>query len=135
MANPRPIAPGLFTEEAGGPRLLAGRCTSCHSLHFPAADTCSYCGAGAVGEAIGPRGTLRLFTVVSSAPPGYAGPVPYGFGVVEVEGSGLCVVSRLDETSIERLRPGLPMRLRVAPLFTDAEGREVRSWSFARDDA
>ena len=135
MGKARPIAPGLFTEDVGEPRLLAGRCASCRELHFPAADTCPYCGAGAVAQPIGSRGTLRLFTVVATAPPGYRGPVPYGFGVVEVEASGLCVVSRLEEAALERLAPGLPMHLVIAPLFSDAEGCDVLSWSFARDES
>lgn len=135
MGETRPIAPGLFVSEAVGPRLIAGRCRACHELHFPAADTCPYCADEAAPEQIGPRGTLCLFTVVRTAPPGYVGPVPYGFGVIELHGTGLCVLARLDETSLERLRPGLPMQLRIAPLFTDADGREVLSWSFAVDGA
>ena len=133
MGETRPIAPGLFVAGDAGPRLLAARCESCHQLHFPAAETCPYCAERAVPEAVGPRGTLRLFTVVRTAPPGYQGPVPYGFGVVEMEATGLCVLSRLDETALARLRPGLPVTLRIAPLFTDAGGREVLSWSFAVD--
>ena len=131
MGDSRPIAPGLFTDDPA--RLLAGRCGTCRALHFPAAETCPYCGAAATPEPVGPQGTLRLFTVVHTAPPGYLGPVPYGFGVVEIDGTGLCVLGRLDETRIERLRPGLPMRLRIAPLFTDADGAAVRSWSFAAE--
>ncbi|HWP64761.1 MAG TPA: OB-fold domain-containing protein [Candidatus Limnocylindria bacterium] len=133
MGASRPIAPGLFT--ADPPRLLAARCDACRELHFPAGDTCPYCGAGASVEAVGPQATLRLFTVVTTAPPGYAGPVPYGFGVVELDGTGLCVLGRLEETVFERLRPGLPMQLRIAPLFTDSDGRDVLSWSFAADGA
>ena len=131
MGETRPIAPGLFGDDAATPRLLAGRCSTCHELHFPATDTCPYCGGGAATEPIGPEATLRLFTVVQNAPPGYQGPVPYAFGVVEMNDTGLCVLGRLDETSLERLRPGLSMRLRIAPLFTDADGRAVLSWSFA----
>jgi uncharacterized OB-fold protein len=67
---------------------------------------------------------------VSSRPPGYRGPLPYGFGVVELDG-GLRVVARLTEARLERLRPGLPMRLVVEPLFDDDEGRPVLSWAFA----
>jgi uncharacterized OB-fold protein len=135
MGKVRPIAPGLFTEDVGDPRLVAGRCARCRELHFPATDTCPYCGAGAVAEPVGPRGTLRLFTVVATAPPGYRGPVPYGFGVVELEASGLCVLTRLEETSLERLRPGLAMRLVIGELCTDAEGCSVLSWSFVGADS
>ena len=69
-----------------------------------------------------------------TAPPGYRGPVPYGFGVVELA-DGLRIVTCLTESRLERLRPGLPMRLVVAPLFTDEAGRPVLSWAFRPEDA
>lgn len=128
--EPRPIAPGLFVIDPGGPRLIAGRCTACGQRHFPAAESCPYCGRDAEPERVGPRGTLRLFTVVHTAPPGYGGPLPYGMGVVELDGMGLEVVTRLDETDLARLRPGLTMELRVAPLFADAGGAPVLCWTF-----
>ena len=133
MGDTRPIAPGLFVVDDAEPRLLVGRCESCGDLHFPAVETCPYCGRYAIPTAIGPCGTLRLFTVIQTAPPGYRGPVPYGFGVVEIDTTGLCVLSRLDESSLAGLRPGLPLRLRIAPLFTDPDGCDVLSWSFAVD--
>jgi hypothetical protein len=126
----RPITEGLFVEDADGPRLLAGRCPACARLHFPAAPVCPYCGSDGCAEArVGPEGRLCLYTAIVSPPPGYRGPVPYGFGVVELAG-GLRVIARLGEARLERLRPGLPVRLAVEPLFTDDEGREVRSYVF-----
>jgi uncharacterized OB-fold protein len=130
MAATRPIAPGLFTEDADEPRLVAARCPACARLQFPAAETCPYCAAdGCRPVPVGPAGTLCLYTAVTSRPPGYRGELPYGFGVVELP-EGLRVVTRLTEHRIERLRPGLPVRLVVAPLFTDDEGRGVLSWAF-----
>ena len=85
---PRPIAPGLFETSADGPRLRAARCAACGKLHFPATATCPYCGSETTTPTlVGPAGHLRLFTVVASRPPGYRGPLPYGFGVVEVDGT------------------------------------------------
>jgi len=131
MPDPRPIAPGLFTVGPDGPTLAAARCAACTRMHFPAGPACPYCAAADVRPAVvGPTGRLWLFTVVTSRPPGYRGPLPYGFGVVELDG-GLRVVARLTEARLERLRPGLPMRLVVEPLFDDDEGRPVLSWAFA----
>jgi len=128
VAESRPIRPGLF--DADGPALIAARCAECGKPHFPASGTCPYCAAGGCETIrVGPDGTLRLFTVVASEPPGYRGPLPYGFGVVEVDG-GLCLVSRLTETRLERLRPGLPVRLVVEPLYADDAG-PVLSYAFA----
>jgi uncharacterized OB-fold protein len=128
--TPRPITTGLFVEDADGPRLLAGRCAGCSRLHFPAGPVCPYCGSdGAVEVRVGPRGRLRLYTAVLTAPPGYRGPVPYGFGVVELDG-GLAVITRLGEARPERLRPGLPVSLAIEPLFTDDAGAQVLSYVF-----
>ncbi|HEV7733107.1 MAG TPA: OB-fold domain-containing protein [Candidatus Binatia bacterium] len=131
MSTARPITPGLFRDEPDGPRLLAGRCAACSRLHFPATSTCPYCGtADATPAAIGARGTLWLWTVVSTRPPGYRGPVPFGFGVVELADDGLRVVTRLTEADLASLRHGLPMRLVLDTLFTDDEGADVVSYAY-----
>ena len=135
MPDSRPITPGLFRDDDGGPHLLTGRCRRCARRHFPVAPTCPYCGAdGCLETPAGPRGRLCLYTVVLTAPPGYRGPVPYGFGVVEVD-DGLRVITRLTESRPERLRPGLAVHLVLEPLFTDDEGRAVVSYAFRPEDA
>ena len=128
-----PIQPGLFTlpGDPRGIRLLASRCPGCGRHHFPAAETCPYCrGDGCEAAAVGARGRIYLATVVTAAPPGYRGPVPYGFGVVELE-EGLRVVTRLADARIESLAPGTPVELQVAPLFRNEDGDEVLSFSYA----
>jgi uncharacterized OB-fold protein len=128
-----PIHPGLFTlpGDPRGPRLLAARCAACAGLHFPAGETCPWCGAeGCSEEAIGAEGTLSLWTTVRNAPPGYRGPIPYGFGVVDLP-EGLRVVARLTESRDENLRAGLPLVLEVAPLFVDDAGDEVLGFAYA----
>lgn len=131
MPEPRPIAPGLLGHGPHGPTLVVGRCGGCRRLHFPLGPACPYCAAADCAAAeVGPAGRLCLFTVVSNRPPGYRGPLPYGFGVVEMAG-GLRVITRLTESRLDRLRAGLPMRLVVEPLFTDDDGRPVLAWAFA----
>ena len=131
MSAVRPIAPGLFVHGPDGPRLLAGRCRACAKSHFPVGPVCPYCGVDEPAESqVGPGGHLKLFTAVLAKPPGYRGEVPYGFGVVELDG-GLEVITRLTEARIERLRPGVPMRLVIEPLFTDEDGTAVVTYAFA----
>ena len=55
--------------------------------------------------------TLWAWTAVTAAPPGYAGPVPFGFGVVELMHEQLRVITRLTEPDPARLAFGQPMRL------------------------
>lgn len=127
-----PIHPGLFTlpDDPRGPRLLAGRCTTCGKHHFPAGATCPYCsGADCTVATVGARGTLWLHTVVNARPPGYRGPLPYGFGIVDLP-EGLRVVTRLAESRLEELRPGMPLALEIAPLFVNDAGDEVLSFAY-----
>jgi uncharacterized OB-fold protein len=132
MPDARPVAPDLFVATPDGVRLVAGRCRTCARHHFPASPVCPWCGAdGAAREPVGPTGRLWLWTVVTSRPPGYRGTLPFGFGVVEIDGIGLRVVTRLTETRCDALREGLPMRLVVDALCTDEDGTPVQTWAFA----
>ncbi len=134
MSDPRPIAAGLFVDHPAGPFLLAGRCPHCTKAHFPAGPVCPYCAADGCSEVrVGPRGHLWLYTAVATRPPGYRGDVPFGFGVVEVDG-GLRVITRLTEARLERLRVGLPMRLVVVPLHRDDAGTTVVTYAFMPED-
>ena len=75
-------------------------------------------------------GSLWAWTAVTTAPPGYQGPVPYGVGVVELP-EGIRVITHLTVSDPAALALGQAMELRVVPLHTDAEGNEVVTYSFA----
>lgn len=123
-----PIHDGLFTEDG---TLLGGRCPDCAQWHFPADADCPYCsGERCETRPLSDRGTLWLFTGVTTRPPGYLGEVPFGFGVVELP-EGLRVISRLTEADPARLRFGMPMELVIVPSHVDDEGREVLTYAFA----
>jgi uncharacterized OB-fold protein len=86
---------------------------------------CPYSGADDVElVALPSTGRLWLWTSVTTAPPGYSGPVPYGFGVVELDGIGLRVVGRVRESDPDVLHEGQAMRV-VAQLIDD-----VTVWAF-----
>jgi len=110
-----------------GEGLIGGSCGACARRHFPAAGTCPWCGAEGIEEVrLATEGSLWAWTVVHTAPPGYEGPVPFGFGVVELADDGLHVVTRLTESEPERLALGAPMRFTTAPVSDDAS-----TWAFA----
>jgi uncharacterized protein len=130
----RPVAPGLFDLDAdGGITLLGGYSPSSGLHHFPRFAACPYTGADDVEPARLPdRGTLWAWTAVTAAPPGYVGPVPFGFGVVELT-DGLRVVTRITETDPAALELGLAMRLVADVIAVDDDGTEVVAWAFAPD--
>jgi uncharacterized OB-fold protein len=125
-----PVRDGLFTD-GDRPRLLGGRCPACGHHSFPRHTTCPYCAASDVAPVeLSPTGRLWAWTAVTTAPPGYAGAVPYGFGVVELP-EGLRVVSRLTEPDPALLAAGQEMALVVVPVGADEDGRPVTSYAFA----
>lgn len=130
MAPRVPVRAGLFADE-DPPQLLGGRCRSCGNPHFPRQEDCPYCSSSEVEDArFAGGGRLWAHTAVTAAPPGYAGDVPYGFGIVELP-AGLRVVGRLTESDPARLVTGQAMDLVVVALHFDEEGHEVVTYAFA----
>lgn len=127
-----PVAEGLFRlDDDGTLTLTGGFSLASGRSHFPRLTTCPYSGAGDVEAVDLPRqGTLWLWTAVTAPPPGYAGPVPYGFGVVELS-DGLRVIGRLTEADPAALHEGQPMEVVPEVLGTDDDGNELVTWAFA----
>jgi uncharacterized OB-fold protein len=124
------VRDGLFTD-TDPTRLLGSRCDECGRHHFPRHDTCPYCSSDrTLPVELSATGRLWAWTAVTTAPPGYRGDVPYGFGVVELP-EGLRVVSRLTEADPARLSAGQAMTLVVVPVHVDDGGRRVVSYAFA----
>ena len=53
---------------------------------------------------------------MTAAPPGYEGPVPYGFGVVSLPADGIQVVTRLVEADPSTLQEGDAVHFTTVPL-------------------
>lgn len=121
----------LAQDDDGGVTLLGGWSATSGRHHFPPAPLCPYTGADDVEVVPLPRrGTLWAWTAVTSAPPGYEGPVPYGFGIVELGEAGLRVVGRLTVSDPAALRFGQPMEVVAEELpGPSGDGRVV--WAFA----
>ena len=118
---------GLFElDEDGTLDLVGGYSPTSDRFHFPVLPTCPYSGAADVQRVLLSRdGTLWAWTAVTAPPPGYDGPTPYGFGVVELTREQLRVVTRLTESDPARLQFGQPMVL-VADELHDG----VVTWAF-----
>jgi uncharacterized OB-fold protein len=128
----RAIAPELFDLDADGNLTLLGGYSPTSGLHhFPRVSICPYTGADDVeGARLADRGTLWAWTAVTAAPPGYSGPVPFGFGIVELP-DGLRVVTRITEADPAALGFGMAMRLVADVVAVDDDGTEVVAWAFA----
>jgi uncharacterized protein len=102
--SPPPIDPGVLRVDEDGVTLLGGWSPTSGLRHFPPSPVCPFTGADDVEPVDLPRaGTVWLHTTVTVAPPGYSGPVPYGLGIVELDGDPLLrVVARLSGEGVAR---------------------------------
>jgi uncharacterized OB-fold protein len=124
------IIDGLFRVEGESLTLLGGYSASSGLRHFPRRPVCPFTGADDVTD-VDLTGTGRLlwWTSVQTAPPGYQGPVPYGLGVVALDGEPeLRVVGRLTVSDPSELDTG--DRMRTVPVELDTEDGPRVTWAF-----
>ncbi len=132
MTAQRSIQPGVFELcDDGSCVLVGGYSPTSARYHFPLQPVCPYSGATDVERVeLSREGTLWGWTAVTAAPPGYDGPVPYGFGVVELTHEQLRVVTRLTESDPSALEFGAAMRLVPDVVGRDDDGTDVAVWAF-----
>ncbi len=123
------IEPRVLRVDADGVVLLGGFSPSSGLRHFPRAVVCPFSGADDVRPVDLPAGgTVWLETTVSAPPPGYSGRVPYGLGVVELDGEPcLRVVTRF----VTDVEPGMRVHL-VTEEVPGPDGPAL-TWAFASD--
>ncbi len=127
--SPTELHEGLVARVDGEPRLVAGYSPTSKRFHFPRAEVCPFSGAADVEpRTLSSTGALWAWTAVTAPPPGYSGPVPYGFGVVELP-EGIRVVTRITESNPGALRAGQPMVLVLDTVATDDGERSIYAFA------
>ena len=131
-----PVAEGLFSETADGPRLLGSRCVSCATPYFPRSAVCHNpeCRESKMEEvSFGPRGTLWSCAIQNYPPPAparYEEPYsPYALGMVDMP-EGLRVLGRISTDDPESVEVGVEVELVLERLYLDENGNEVITWKF-----
>ena len=129
-----PFKEGMWIMGSDGePRLLGSRCPSCGELFFPKKenDICAHCQhEGLEDTSLSPRGKIVSFTTVMQSPAGghYHGPVPFSFGLVDLD-DGVRVETQLGG-DFEKLRVGMDVELAIENLYKDQEGNEIQIFRF-----
>ncbi len=131
MSATRLVEPALFDADATA--LVGSVCDDCGTTAFPAQDGCSRCSGSAVRTTSLPtQGTLWAYTVQCFEPKRPyrtdGAFTPFGLGYVDL--GAVIVESRLTVADVDALRPGLPVRLVLEPLFTDEDGTTVLGFAF-----
>lgn len=131
-----PHACNFTTSEQGEVLLRGGYCATSGRYHFPLSDCCPFSGATDVEAVILPRiGHLVYWTVVTAPPPGYFGPVPYGLGIVTLEGLDLQLVTRLNLLMLETAAIGRRLTLEIEYIPGSPGEPDVPMWRFGSEES
>jgi hypothetical protein len=87
-------------------RLEAGKCKKCGHINFPGRLICPECGAREFETIrLGGKGKLETFTIICTAPDGFADLAPYAVGIVEME-EGIKVLAQITDCNPHDLKIG-----------------------------
>jgi uncharacterized OB-fold protein len=133
-----PIREDLFTtplDDLSQVKLCGSRCQNCGEVFLGKASACGNCAADKLSHLeFSNQATLWSYTVIRYQPPGdYKGSVdpyvPYVLGLVELP-EGIRILAPLTERDTDKIKIDMPLKLVVAPLYTDDDGNEVVAFSY-----
>ncbi|SNR53687.1 Zn-ribbon domain-containing OB-fold protein [Blastococcus mobilis] len=122
-----PFREGLFREGPDGPALLAGRCTRCGRVSFPAPDMCLDC-RGRELETVELGGEAELLCATTVHMPNRHFPPGHAVGFVVLPG-GVRIFTQLRPVEDKPFRSGMPMELEIAPLWREDDA-DVLAYRF-----
>jgi uncharacterized OB-fold protein len=101
-------------------RLEAGKCSSCGKIYYPPRLVC-VCGGREFAQIPLPMdGKLVTFTIIRVGPSDFAAEVPYGLGIVELDG-GVRLMAQLVDVPLDEIKTGMPVRLEFRKIYQEGE--------------
>jgi len=90
-------------------RLEAGKCKKCGHINFPNRLICPECGAREFETIrLSGKGKLETYTVIHTAPDGFADLAPYAVGIVELQ-EGVKILAQITDCNPADLKIGDPL--------------------------
>jgi len=87
------------------------RCTSCGAMHFPPRRICDQCGGRDFRrQPMSETGKVVTYTVIRTAPPGFANQVPYVVAVLEMD-DGTRLMAQVADVAPNEVRIGMKVTL------------------------
>lgn len=110
-------------------KLYGTRCVQCSTVYTPPRKMCARCFRDADGWVeVGPEGTLLTYTVVRYANELQPLKVPFGYGVIKLDGSSTGLVHLLHEFEWGTICAGM----RVAPVFNEQRKGHILDIAYFR---
>lgn len=101
-------------------RLEAAKCAGCGKIYYPPRRVC-VCGSREFETAYLPNtGKVVTYTIIRVGPSDFADEVPYGLGIVELDG-GVRLMAQLVDVPLDEIKTGMPVRLEFRKIYQEGE--------------
>ena len=101
-------------------RLEAGKCSSCGKIYYPPRLVCVCGGRDFETVALSGTGKVVTYTIIRVGPSDFVEEVPYGLGIVEVDG-GVRLMAQIVDVPLDDIKTGMPVRLEFRKIYQEGE--------------
>ncbi len=101
-------------------RLEAGKCSSCGNVYYPPRRVCPCGGREFETVELPNTGKVVTYTIIRVGPSDFADEVPYGLGIVELDG-GVRLMAQLVDVPLDDIKTGMPVTLEFRKIYQEGE--------------
>jgi uncharacterized OB-fold protein len=101
-------------------RLEAAKCASCGKIYYPPRRVCPCGGREFETVELPNTGKVVTYTIIRVGPSDFVEEVPYGLGIVELDG-GVRLMAQLVDVPLEEIKTGMPVRLEFRKIYQEGE--------------
>ena len=101
-------------------RLEAAKCAGCGKIYYPPRRVCVCGGRDFETVTLSDTGKVVTYTIIRVGPSDFVEEVPYGLGIVEVDG-GVRLMAQLVDVPLEEIKTGMPVRLEFRKIYEEGK--------------
>lgn len=101
-------------------RLEAGKCSACGKMYYPPRRVCPCGGREFETVTLPDAGKVVTYTIIRVGPSDFTDEVPYGLGIVELDG-GVRLMAQIVDVPLEDIKTGMPVRLEFRKIYQEGE--------------
>ena len=101
-------------------RLEAAKCAGCGKIYYPPRRVCPCGGREFETVELPNTGKVVTYTIIRVGPSDFVEEVPYGLGIVELDG-GVRLMAQLVDVPLEDIKTGMPVRLEFRKIYEEGK--------------
>ena len=101
-------------------RLEAAKCSSCGKIYYPPRRVCPCGGREFETVELPNTGKVVTYTIIRVGPSDFVDEVPYGLGIVELDG-GVRLMAQIVDVPLDDIKTGMPVTLEFRKIYQEGE--------------